>query len=726
MVTATYDGLSRRGQLFVDGAPDNAMTFPGLTHSQTPPSIAKASWSENYFLPGAIDEVRIESGVRTEAEVEKDFQFFNRPLPQTRLAVRALWSFEPPARGLDLSGYGRHASALAGTSTSGVSGAALALNGSTDVVFVPGHEQMSPNDFTIAFWARLHSLPGAGGAALVSNLDSRSGWESAVDAQGRLQLTLASTPGGPKTVQTSQVIPVGAWKRIVISYRSWSRHALLYVDGELISQQWFAEGFTPRAQGLLTVGRAAVAAERFADAEIDELTVLAHPWDGAEAAADFYAWSPPEPSPAEEPHAPPPTSRSLISQWELDETETGAGVSLLDGVGQSHISTAGDRSRPLQGLSGAARYFGGWPDYASIPSSPKRHTDSFSYSTWIRINETPDSWGAIFSTVDPTHTGWMAGVYKDGRVIFSVAGPPDSLPWLLSSQPLRLGRWQHLAVTFDGPTRRAVIYIDGERSAGAVFPAWQPSSGIAPTIGRASWAETGFLKFSADRMRLYDHERSGVEVAEEFAELAGHRRPDPIGRWEMEQDLTDAGPGERDGNLAGSEVIPGRYGNALQFRGPPDSGTFSPSGVWSASTFTYSAWIRLDALPNSWGTLFSTLDGDYRGWYVGVHHDGRVIFCVAGRPSSSPWLLSSAVLTPGRWTHVAVTFDAVSRQASVYIDGSLEADAVVPAFTPSSGVGPTLARASWTNNYYLQVAVDRMRLEPVALSVQEILQGVME
>jgi hypothetical protein len=111
---------------------------------------------------------------------------------------------------------------------------------------------------------------------------------------------------------------------------------------------------------------------------------------------------------------------------------------------------------------------------------------------------------------------------------------------------------------------------------------------------------------------------------------------------------------------------------------------------------------------------------------VGIHGDGRVILCVAGRPASSPWLLSQAALTSGRWTHVAVSFDAVSRQGTIYIDGSAEASGVFPAHTPSVDVTPTIARASWTDSYYLAVDLDRIRLEPVALSVQQVLEMVME
>ncbi|MBI1356740.1 MAG: hypothetical protein GC160_20560 [Acidobacteria bacterium] len=731
MLTATYDRGTNEARLYVDGVLDRVARFPGLepdvSHAVT---LGKASWTENYFLRGALDEARVERGVRTAEEIAADYASFSPPAPIVNLATPALWSFPAADRGADSSGNNRRAAALSGLSIPGVANEALRLDGAADAALAVNHEQLNPDDFTALFWARLNALPASSnGGVMAGDLGATSGWEVGVRADGRPYATFGGAPG-PETVTAPQPFGLGVWRRVALVHRAWSKQAQLYLDGKLAAQSVLAAGMKPRADGQFTVGRAAGSATRFTRFDVDELRIEARPWSAAELAADAASWTPPAAQPE-----PTPAPGSLVARWELDETGVGAGVALVDGVGGRNATTAADRTRPMAGLSGAARRFEGWPDGASADADAALLTQSFSYSAWVRIDETPQSWGVLFSTYDGDVGGWYVGVYKDARVILCVTGPPASRPWLLSSKGLTLGRWHHVEATFDGPSRRGLIYVDGERAGSAVFGAWAPASGVRPTFGKASWGATGWLKHAADRVKLYDYERSAEEVAADFAELDAARRPAPLGRWELDETTAeagaafrDAGPGGRDGVLAGSGGVPeaGLFGGARRFQGRPDVGLLPADPAWNAPAFTWSAWVKPNALPGSWGTLFSTYDGDYRGWYVGLHGSGRVIVCVAGRPASSPWLLSGSALTPGRWTHVAVTFDGVSRRAAVYVDGSLDATAVFPAYTPSSGVAPTAARASWTDSYYLDVTLDRMRLEPMEMSVQQVLQMVME
>lgn len=118
--------------------------------------------------------------------------------------------------------------------------------------------------------------------------------------------------------------------------------------------------------------------------------------------------------------------------------------------------------------------------------------------------------------------------------------------------------------------------------------------------------------------------------------------------------------------------------------------------------------------------IFSNYDGANRGWYLALNTDNHLIFSVSGLPNSNPWLLSSAAVTPGQWTHFAATFDAVNRRGAVYLNGVLVATAVFPAWTPQSSTGPTFARASWDYRYYLAVSIDDARFYGVELSPAEI------
>jgi hypothetical protein len=118
--------------------------------------------------------------------------------------------------------------------------------------------------------------------------------------------------------------------------------------------------------------------------------------------------------------------------------------------------------------------------------------------------------------------------------------------------------------------------------------------------------------------------------------------------------------------------------------------------------------------------IFSNYDGDYRGWYVALNPDGRLILSVSGQPSFNPWLLSTGTVAAGQWVHVAVTFDGVNRRGAIYLDGVLSGTAVFPAWTPQQTVGPVFARASWDNRYHLDLSIDDARFYDVELSATEI------
>ena len=87
------------------------------------------------------------------------------------------------------------------------------------------------------------------------------------------------------------------------------------------------------------------------------------------------------------------------------------------------------------------------------------------------------------------------------------------------SQPAAATRHQRsqLTVTFDGASRRGLIYIDGAFEAGAVFPAFTPQSSVAPTFGRASWFDAYYAGAVLDRTRLFSQELTAPEVQSEFA-----------------------------------------------------------------------------------------------------------------------------------------------------------------------------------------------------------------
>jgi hypothetical protein len=170
---------------------------------------------------------------------------------------------------------------------------------------------------------------------------------------------------------------------------------------------------------------------------------------------------------------------------------------------------------------------------------------------------------------------------------------------------------------------------------------------------------------------------------------------------------------------SGLSQVSGIGGSALLFGGA-DYASVAPHDDFASPSFTFSAWIQLDAYPRDWGVLFSNFDGDYRGWFAGVRSDGRLILSIWGRPSFSSWVVSEGRLEIGRWHHVALSVDDLSQRAVFYIDGKRDRSFRPAGFTPQTTSPLTMARASWFGGYYLRFALDEAKVFGVALRAYEI------
>ena len=81
-LTATYDGATRQGALYVNGAFDVQAVFPGFTpQSAVPLTFGRASWFDGYYLNAVLDEARLDSSRLTPSQVASDYQSFPAPPP---------------------------------------------------------------------------------------------------------------------------------------------------------------------------------------------------------------------------------------------------------------------------------------------------------------------------------------------------------------------------------------------------------------------------------------------------------------------------------------------------------------------------------------------------------------------------------------------------------------------------------------------------------------------
>ena len=522
-IAATLDRTTGQARIYLDGALDRTGTFPGvMADAASPLTFAKASWTNSYYLNAVIDEAAIYPTVWDATAAAQDFASYAPPAPVVNATVAANWSFDASLG--DTSGNGHDPAAGGGLAISGVRGSARWLGGLADAIEVPLSAELNPASFTVRVWVRLPQALAAWGD-LISNYGAAfAGWRIGVTADAKPFFAVGAKPNQLPSVTAANALEAGRWTALTAVYDGPLRRMALYVDGALMGERYGTD-MTPRTEGSMTFGRASWINAHGVVADFDEARIDPRAWSAAEVEADFLSF------PAQAPIVP----QGPVASWSFEETDTGSGTTLVDGTAGGHdIALTGSRHRAHSGLAGAGRWFGGWPHAGTVANRQDFETDSFSFSTWVRLEHLPASWGVLMGNYDGAWAGWYAGVYKDGRIILSAAGP-TSKPWLLSTSAISLGRWHHVAVTFHGPSRRGRIYVDGALAGSGTFPSWAVPSGTTPTLGRAPWAQTGWLAFSLDEARFDAVERSPSEILADYATLAGSLDPAPVADWRFDE-----------------------------------------------------------------------------------------------------------------------------------------------------------------------------------------------
>jgi len=172
-----------------------------------------------------------------------------------------------------------------------------------------------------------------------------------------------------------------------------------------------------------------------------------------------------------------------------------------------------------------------------------------------------------------------------------------------------------------------------------------------------------------------------------------------------------------DGGIAGGAA---RFDGATVLTLPASSSLDIKDG----GSFTFSAWIKLDALPTT-ATLIYGHRQDGKALLVGI--DGGAPFVEVDGSDKPQRSAAGQPLKPGQWTHLAVT--AVGGQVVLYVDGRAYANLSVPlpALSGSASVGGDLTSTAAAPVPYASFVgqMDELRLSRVARSATVIAADAM-
>ncbi|MCH2146038.1 MAG: PQQ-binding-like beta-propeller repeat protein [Phycisphaerales bacterium] len=157
--------------------------------------------------------------------------------------------------------------------------------------------------------------------------------------------------------------------------------------------------------------------------------------------------------------------------------------------------------------------------------------EAFTISTWVRIDQ-PRDYAGIFSAIQDNgayERGWASGIHGDRFFLCLVGdGGDEKITYLFSDQRVEVGRWHHLAATWDG--RRMRLFIDGaldiESYAESGAVRWPPRTTIA--LGAYTDDDSRYSLVGAlHSVTLHDEALADDAVARLHGTLAG-LFPEPV------------------------------------------------------------------------------------------------------------------------------------------------------------------------------------------------------
>jgi hypothetical protein len=170
----------------------------------------------------------------------------------------------------------------------------------------------------------------------------------------------------------------------------------------------------------------------------------------------------------------------------------------------------------------------------------------------------------------------------------------------------------------------------------------------------------------------------------------------PAHAWLLGQEPTERFVKDQAGDwtatVQGSPAV-SKNPQALQFRGGADALVIGARQARiKGKEITLAAWVRIDAGARKGGIIGQIQDNLYAGKGASLGYDslgfrfGLAAQSTGQADGTMTWIRSSAGLNPGKWTHVAATYDGVTMK--LFVDGILEGSsqsqsgAIIPADAP--------------------------------------------
>ncbi|MGW6292059.1 LamG-like jellyroll fold domain-containing protein [Streptomyces sp. NPDC055058] len=492
-LVGVYSGGDKELRLYVDGVLVGTTPYTTAWDARRGLQIGAANLNggvTNYF-PGSIDELRLFDKPVSAAEVARLFAL--EPIGNGRTA-RAVFAMDEDAGATEIVGLAdTQPLQLAGEAqlgAPGVSRRALTVDGHSGYARTAAPHMDTQRPFSVSVWAKLDRVPDQAATVVTQLGKNRPGFElyysKTYNRWGFTQYS--SDTAGASQIRAVQpegtTARVGEWVHLAGVHDTVAKSLTLYVNGEKAgsvaqTNPWYAGG--PVQAGALSVDGGRLT--QFFPGQIDDIRMFDRPMSANEVAQLFR-------------HRP-----LLKGRWLLDETGATTPVTSPD---------ASSANRPLT-LGGGAKTGFGWvddgaleldgiDDHAATATSVVDTSASFTVMGWAQSAGAPvenvtvlSMPGSTSSAVAVRHVPEPGGEEGAGRWQVSMPESDEegvAVTRIENSQFYDARDWNHLALVYDGFTKEARLYVNGELEEVACADTdGDGDSDDTSCADRVSWAE---------------------------------------------------------------------------------------------------------------------------------------------------------------------------------------------------------------------------------------------
>jgi hypothetical protein len=518
-LVGTYSSGADEMKLYVDGVLVGTTAYSTPWDARRGLQIGAGSYSgaPGSFFPGDIDEVQI----------------FDKPLSQAEVTVlngKASLSAGRPARMVFPMDELAPATELIGkqevvdavfqggptAGAEGVAGNALTLDGTNDYATTNRPLINNERSYAVSAWAKLPATKPTHAGVIATQLGtSKPGFElyysSAYDRWVFNNYSADSASGTPVRAMQAEgkTAQAGTWAHLVGVHDTVANKLLLYVNGTLagstaLTSTWYAGG-------AFQIGGSKMdgTATSFFTGQIDDVRIFDRAVSGDEVYQLFK-------------------QRPLVkSRWMFettagtapvttpDEVSTTNPLTLSGGAAQSYSAFIGSGSMALNGTTA----------YATAARVPVDTSGSFTLTAWAVTSSTPSRPVTVLSAEGVNRNALKVEFVPDTvdpeknpgrwRLSLTDTDDPAETPTVVqvdNGLGLGVGQWHHLTLTYDGFTKEARLYVNGNIAEVACRD--DNGDGEADTAGcedLVPWAENA-LAFKSTTLQI-GRSRSGTAAS---------------------------------------------------------------------------------------------------------------------------------------------------------------------------------------------------------------------